>query len=166
MDAHRDEPATKKDLDQVKQELTDKIDANSAKIDRIALQVIENREQMATKDAVNERFDAVNERLDELLRGQDEMIGIFTRLDEERVATTAWIRRVEGDVETNKSEIKKIKTAKELRDRGIGMFNHSITHSLNHLILLPPLRVSPFSSPLLSLQNRSFHRRGRGARRE
>jgi predicted ATPase len=58
MDAHRAEPATKKDLDQVKQELTDKIDANgakidvngrkidanSAKIDRIALQVIENRE--------------------------------------------------------------------------------------------------------------------------
>ena len=119
MDAHRDEPATKKDLDQVKPELTDKIDANSAKIDRIALQVVENREQMATKDAVNERFDAVNERLDELLRGQDEMIGIFTRLDEERVATTAWIRRVEGDVETNKSEIKKIKTAKELRDRKI-----------------------------------------------
>jgi len=142
MDAHRDEPATKKDLDQVKQELIDKIDANSAKIDvngakidqveqrltakidansakidansakidRITLQVIENREQMATKDAVNERFDAVNERLDELLRGQDEIIGIFTRVDEERVATTAWIRRVEGDVETNKSEIKKIKT--------------------------------------------------------
>jgi hypothetical protein len=47
--------------------------------------------------------------LDELLRGQDEIIGIFTRLDEERVSTTAWIRRVEGDVETNKSEIKSIK---------------------------------------------------------
>jgi hypothetical protein len=31
-------------------------------------------------------------------------------VDEERVATTGWIRRVEGDVETNKSEIKKIKT--------------------------------------------------------
>ena len=124
MDVHRDEPATKKDLDQVKQELTDKIDANSVKIDKIALQVIENREQMAIKDevdkrfdavdkrfdAVDKRFDVVNERFDELLRGQDEMIGIFTRLDEERVATTAWIRRVEGDVETNKSEIKKIKT--------------------------------------------------------
>jgi hypothetical protein len=139
MDAHRDEPATKKDLDQVKQELTDKIDengrkidansakidANSAKIDRVALQVIENREQMATKDAVNER-------LDELLRGQDEMIGIFTRLDEERVATTAWIRRVESDVETNKSEIKKIKTAKELRDRKIESSGDRIIDRLNH----------------------------------
>ena len=131
MDAYRDEPATKKDLDQVKQELTqvkqdlttriDRVEERltakidqveqrlTTKVDRIALQVIENREQMATKDEVNERFD-------ELLRGQDEMIGIFTRLDEERVATTAWIRRVEGDlsasegqagVETNKSEIKR-----------------------------------------------------------
>ena len=117
MNAHRDEPATKKDLDQVKQELTDKID-------KIALQVIENRQQMAIKDevdkrfdtvdkrfdAVDKRFDAVDKRFDELLRGQDGMIGIFIRVDEERVATTAWIRRVEGGVETNKSEIKKMKT--------------------------------------------------------
>ena len=126
MDTHRDELATKGDLDQVKQELTDKID-------KIALQVIENREQMAIKDEVDKRFDGVDKRLDavdkrfdevdkrfdvvderfdELLRGQDEMIGILTRVDEERVATTAWIKRVEGDVETNKSEIKKIKTAR------------------------------------------------------
>ena len=132
MDAHRDEPATKKDLDQVKQELTDKIDTNSAKIDRIVLQVIENREQMATKDELNERFDEVNKRLDELLRGQDEMIGIFTRVDEERVATTAWIRRAEGDVDTNKSEIKKIKTAKELRDRKIESSGDRIIDRLNH----------------------------------
>jgi hypothetical protein len=135
MKAEQDEPATKGDLDLVKQELTDKIEANgakidrveqrlTAKIDRISFQVIENREQMAIKDEVDKRFDevdkrfdkvdkrfaVVNERFDELLRGQDEMIGIFTRVDEERVATTGWIRRVEGDVETNKSEIKKIKT--------------------------------------------------------
>jgi chromosome segregation ATPase len=156
MDAHRDEPATKGDLDLVKQELTDKIDenskkidqveqrltakidANSAKIDRLTVYAIENRDQMATKDEVNKRFDVVDKRLDavdkrldsvdkrldavdrrfdvvderfdELLRGQDEMIGILTRVDDERVATTAWIRRVEGDVETNTGEIKKIKT--------------------------------------------------------
>ena len=103
MNAHRDEPATKGDLESLGQELTDKID-------KIALQVIENREQMAIKDEVDKRFDVVNERFDELLRGQDEMIGILTRVDDERVAATAWIRRVEGDVETNKSEIKKIKT--------------------------------------------------------
>ena len=123
MDAHRDEPATKKDLDQVKQELTqvkqvlttriDQVEQRlTAKIDRIAFQVIENREQMATKDELNGRFD-------EVMRSLDALMGVFTRVDEERVATTAWIRRVEGDVETNKSEIKKIKTAKELRDRKI-----------------------------------------------
>jgi hypothetical protein len=67
---------------------------------------------MATKDELNGRFD-------EVMRSLDALMGVFTRVDEERVATTAWIRRVEGGVETNKSEIKKIKTAKELRDRKI-----------------------------------------------
>ena len=116
MDAHRDEPATKKDLNQVKQELTDKIDANSAKIDRIALQVIENHEQIerrATREELNQRFD-------EVISGQDKMMTILTRLDEERVTTNARIDRIEGDlsavvlrqadVETNKREIKRIKT--------------------------------------------------------
>jgi glyceraldehyde-3-phosphate dehydrogenase/erythrose-4-phosphate dehydrogenase len=116
MDAHRDEPATKKDLNQVKQELTGKIDADSAKIDRIALQVIENHEQIerrATREELNQRFD-------EVISGQDKMMTILTRLDEERVATNARIDRIEGDlsavvlrqadVETNKSEIKMIKT--------------------------------------------------------
>ena len=106
MDAHRDEPATKKDLNQVKQELTDKIDANSAKIDRIALQVVENHEQIerrATREELNQRFD-------EVISGQDKMMTILTRLDEERVATNARIDRIEGGVETNKSEIKMIKT--------------------------------------------------------
>ena len=136
MDAHRDEPATKKDLDQVKQELTqvkqvlttriDQVEQRlTAKIDRIAFQVIENREQMATKDELNGRFD-------EVMRSLDALMGVFTRVDEERVATTAWIRRVEGDVETNKSEIKKIKTAKELRDRKIESSGDRIIDRLNH----------------------------------
>ena len=65
MNAYRDEPATKKDLDQVKQELTDKIDANgkkidqveqrltvkidanSAKLDRMALQITKNSDTLS-----------------------------------------------------------------------------------------------------------------------
>jgi hypothetical protein len=31
-------------------------------------------------------------------------------VDQERVATTAWIRRVEDSVDTNKSDIQRIKT--------------------------------------------------------
>jgi seryl-tRNA synthetase len=138
MDARSDKPATKKDLDLVKQDLTAKIDANgakidangrkidqveqrltakidansakidanSAKIDRIVIQVIENSEQigeMVTRAEFNERFD-------EVMRSLDALMAVFPRVDEERVATTAWIRRVEGDVDTNKSDIKRIKT--------------------------------------------------------
>jgi seryl-tRNA synthetase len=138
MDARSDKPATKKDLDLVKQDLTAKIDvngrkidqveqrltakidansakidansakidANSAKIDRIVIQVIENSEQigeMVTRTEFNERFD-------EVMRSLDALMAMFPRVDEERVATTAWIRRVEGDVDTNKSDIKRIKT--------------------------------------------------------
>jgi SMC interacting uncharacterized protein involved in chromosome segregation len=119
MNAHRDELATKGDLDlvtqdltttidQVKQDLTAKIDANSAKLDRMALQITENSDELS-KMLTREEY---KKDYNELLRGQDEMMVILTRLDEERVATTGWIRRVEGDVETNKGEIKKIKTAR------------------------------------------------------
>jgi uncharacterized protein YjgD (DUF1641 family) len=106
MNSRRDEPATKKDLDQVKQELTDKIDANSKKIDNLTVQVINNREEIrkrATREELNQRFD-------EVISGQDRMMMILTRIDQERAATNARIDRVETDVEKNKSEIKKIKT--------------------------------------------------------
>ena len=93
-------------IDRVEQRLTVKIDANSAKLDRIASQVTENRERLS-KTLTKEEY---KKDYNELLRGQDEMMVILTRLDEERVATTGWIRRVEGDVETNTGEIKKIKT--------------------------------------------------------
>ena len=81
MNAHRDEPATKGDLDQLKQELITKIEANSAKIDangkkidentvkidangkkiddisvtlsRLTSLVLDNRERMATKEEMN-----------------------------------------------------------------------------------------------------------------
>jgi acyl-CoA reductase-like NAD-dependent aldehyde dehydrogenase len=131
MNVRNDEPATKKDLDQVKQVLTDKIDANSAKIDansakidqveqrltakidansakldRMGLQITENSDELS-KMLTREEY---KKGYNELLRGQDEMMVILTRLDDERVATTAWIRRVEDDVDTNKCDIKRIKT--------------------------------------------------------
>ena len=134
MNAHRDEPATKKDLDQVKQELTDKIDANgkkidangkkidansakidangrkidanSAKIDRLTVYAIENRERL-DKMLTEEKFKVY---FSELMNNIDGLAKIVSRGEQERITATAWIRRVEGDVETNKSEIKKIKT--------------------------------------------------------
>ena len=117
MDARHDEPATKGDLDQLKHQLITKIDANSAKIEangkkiddisatlsRLTSLVLDNRERMATKEEMDRRFD-------EIIKGQDRMMVVLLRVDQERAATNARIDRVEGDVETNKNEIKRIKT--------------------------------------------------------
>ena len=46
---------------------------------------------------------------EEVLNGQEKMITILKRLDEERVFTTEWVRRIEKEVEKQKEEIKKIK---------------------------------------------------------
>ena len=117
MNARHDEPATKGDLDQLKHQLITKIDANSAKIEangkkiddisttlnRLTSLVLDNRERMATKEEMDRRFD-------EIIKGQDRMMVVLLRVDQERAATNARIDRVEGDVDTNKNEIKRIKT--------------------------------------------------------
>ena len=90
----------------MEQKLTTAIDANSAKISRLIRRVVENGERLDTM-LTKEEFD---KRFDKLVSSVDGMVVILTRLDQERVATTEWIRRVEGGVETNKREIKKIKT--------------------------------------------------------
>ena len=149
MNGYRDEPATKKDLDQLKQELiakidangakinangkkieqveqklthridqveqslsakidangakidevernlTAKIDANSASIDRLTAQVVENHEAIS-KTLTREEY---KKDYNELLRGQDEMMVVLTRIDQERIATNARIDRVERDGE-------------------------------------------------------------------
>lgn len=41
--------------------------------------------------------------------GQDEILTIVRRLDEERVFTAAWLKRIEQEVEGHKKEISKIK---------------------------------------------------------
>jgi len=85
MNGHRDEPATKKDLDRLKQELianldangkkidqveqklthridqveqslSAKIDANSATLSRVSHQVVENHEQIGRLLSISEKF--------------------------------------------------------------------------------------------------------------
>jgi len=64
MDAQRDEPATKRDLDQLKQELVGKIDANGAKIDANGAKIDEVERRLTAKiDANGARIDQVEERL-------------------------------------------------------------------------------------------------------
>ena len=118
--------ATKKDLERVERVLGEKIDENSKKIDRnskkieengrkidknsrkidrIIIQVIKNSEAI-NKMVTKEEF---NQFRRDVLSGQDEMMTILTRLDQERIFTTEWIRRIEGDVKKNKGEIEMIK---------------------------------------------------------
>lgn len=128
MAVQRDEAATKKDLTQVEKKLTGridqveqslsakidansvkidevernlsaKIDANSASIDRLTAQVTKNGE--AIKETLTR--EEYKKDYNELLRGQDEMMVVLLRIDQERVATNARIDRVEQDVERLKA---------------------------------------------------------------
>lgn len=78
-------------------------------------------------DSMDQRFDSVDRRLDSMDRRfdksesdftefkhqtlsiQDEMLTILRRLDEERVFTSAWIQRIEKEVEEHTKEIARIK---------------------------------------------------------
>lgn len=63
------------------------------------------------------RFDSLDQKIDreigklrdEILTQQDKAMVILQRLDQERVFTQNWIRRLETDVEDSKKEIVKIK---------------------------------------------------------
>ena len=53
----------------------------------------------------DKRLDQIEERvektltLDDYLKGQDKILAVLQRLDQERVFTSEWIRRIESDVE-------------------------------------------------------------------
>ncbi|MCK4393080.1 hypothetical protein KAX17_09260 [Candidatus Bipolaricaulota bacterium] len=100
MDQQDNEPATKEDLHQAKQEL-------AAKIDNLPLQVIKNSEQVS-KMVTKEKF---GKAYNEIIHGQDKMMTILTRIDQERAATTARIDRIESDVERIKTRQTKAKPA-------------------------------------------------------
>jgi len=59
------------------------------------------------------KLERVEERLDktlireEYLQGQDEMMTILKRLDQERIFTAEWVRRVEDELEKQKQQIEK-----------------------------------------------------------
>lgn len=61
----------------------------------------------------DDEFVEVNKKIDdfrrETLNGQEQMMTILKRLDQERIFTAEWIRRIEADVEANKTEVIKIK---------------------------------------------------------
>ena len=108
-----DEAATKGDLDALKQELLAKIEANGEKIDANGEKIEINSEKISRLiDRVVENHTAIGKMLtreeykkdyDRLLQGQDQMIVILLRIDQERAARNARLDRLETDVERLKA---------------------------------------------------------------
>ena len=108
-----DEPATRGDLEALKQELLAKIDGNALKIEANGEKIEINSEKISRLiDQVVENHTAIGKMLtreeykkdyDRLLRGQDEMMVILLRIDQERAATNARLDRLETDVEELKA---------------------------------------------------------------
>jgi len=86
--------ATKEELKSTKEELK----KTNKSLDRVAFQVIENSEKiekLVTKDEFNEKMGQVMNTLDKVMV-------IVQRIDQERMFTTEWIRRIDTDVEVLK----------------------------------------------------------------
>jgi DNA anti-recombination protein RmuC len=62
----------------------------------------------------DERFDKIDQKMDtfkeEILQGQDEIIRIVKRLDEDRVFTHKWVERIESELEDTKMKVSKQET--------------------------------------------------------
>ncbi len=73
--------------------------------DLIIKKLLEHDERF-TKLVSSEEFQDLKNKI---LNGQDTMIGILQRLDEERIFTIKWIKEIETKVEHNTLELQKIK---------------------------------------------------------
>ena len=89
--------ATKEEFDQLDgkvSQLDGKVSQLDGKVNRITTAVVNLQGDMSD---VKERM-VTREQFDESLTKEDAMMVILKRFDEEHVATTAWIQRVESDV--------------------------------------------------------------------
>lgn len=73
--------------------------------EKIIKKLLEHNDQL---DFIKKNM-ATREELGEIKTSLDKVLEISIRLDQERVATYQWIKRIETDVERQKIEIKRIK---------------------------------------------------------
>lgn len=73
--------------------------------DKIILKLLEHDERL---ERIEGKVDSMITRK-EYLQGYDEMITILRRLDQERIFTIEWVRRMEKEVEEHRRAINKIK---------------------------------------------------------
>lgn len=73
--------------------------------DKIIQKLLEHDEQLSRIVTKDEFSDFRKETL----QNQEEMITILKRLDQERIFTIEWVKRIEKEVEEHRQEIEKIK---------------------------------------------------------
>lgn len=73
--------------------------------DKIIEKLLEHDEKLSNM-VTNDEFQKFR---NEMLQGQDTMVGILKRLDEERVFTHKWVKEIEYKVEENTRELQKLK---------------------------------------------------------
>ncbi len=66
---------------------------------------IELDNKFVTKDQFTHSMSDVSRRFDEMTTKMDAMMVILLRLDQERIFTTEWIRRIESDVTMIKNHL-------------------------------------------------------------
>lgn len=79
------------------------------KIDRLELEILTIKEQLGmsvTKDEFTSFKDEFTSFKDDTLKGQDQMITILQRLDQERIFGIERIKRIESDVDKIKLQLK------------------------------------------------------------
>lgn len=82
-----------------------RFDDHDKRSDKIIKKLVEHDDrldQMLTKKEFNEFKD-------QFFSGQDKMMVILQRLDQERIFTQEWIRRIEKEVENHTKELSKVK---------------------------------------------------------
>ncbi|MDP3986580.1 MAG: hypothetical protein Q8P77_04105 [Candidatus Veblenbacteria bacterium] len=67
--------------------------------------LVEHGERLAN---IERKLDATLRR-DEYLAGYDQMMSILRRLDQERIFTVEWVRRIEEEVERHTKELAEVK---------------------------------------------------------
>lgn len=95
-------------FDKINRKLTEhdkKFAKHDASFDKIIDKLLEHDQKMDAFVTKDEFYKFRNE----VVTGQDKMITILQRLDEERVFTNVWIKDIEGKVNTNATDITDIK---------------------------------------------------------
>ncbi|MEK7538043.1 MAG: hypothetical protein AAB619_03675 [Patescibacteria group bacterium] len=83
----------------------DTIESTMVTKDEFHKEIGQVRDQMVTKDEFHTSMNAVADRMNEMTTRMDEVVTILKRLDEKRIFTIEWVRRIETDVERMKKHL-------------------------------------------------------------